>query len=92
MGFSVKFNWVLQIDPVDKIEEKCAYEFQKAGNRVFPIETPIDLIDSDRNALAKIKVISFLNSSSTTSGKYELIKIYSGEEKTVLSNYWLENE
>ena len=92
MGLSVKFNWVLQIDPVDKLEEKRAYEFQKAGNRVFPIETPIDLIDSDRNALAKVKVISFLNSSNATSGKFEVIKIYSGEEKIVLSNYWLENE
>lgn len=92
MGLSVKFNWVLQIDPVDKLEEKRAYEFQKAGNRVFPIETPIDLIDSDRNALAKVKVISFLNSSNATSGKFQVIKIYSGEEKIVLSNYWLENE
>lgn len=92
MGLSVIFNWVLQIDPVDKLEEKRAYEFQKAGNRVFPIETPIDLIDSDRNALAKVKVISFLNSSNATSGKFQVIKIYSGEEKIVLSNYWLENE
>jgi len=92
MGFSVKFNWVLQFDPVDQLEMKQVYDFQKAGNRVFPIETPIDLIDTDRNALAKIKVVSFSNSISDTSGKFEVVKIYSGVEKTVLSNYWLENQ
>ena len=59
---------------------------------MFPINTAIDLIDSDRTALAKIKIISFVNSNNATSGEFEVIKIYSGQEKSVLSNYWLENE
>ncbi len=92
MGFPIKFNWVLQFNPTGKLENQCTYAFHKIGNRVFPINTAIDLIDSDRTALAKIKIISFVNSNNATSGEFEVIKIYSGQEKSVLSNYWLENE
>jgi hypothetical protein len=92
MGFSVKFNWVLQIDTPNTIEAKEAYSFRKKGNRVFPIDIPIDLIDSDRNAVAKIKIIQFTNDSSFTFGEYTVIKVYTGMEKDVLSNYWKENQ
>ena len=92
MGFSIKFNWVLQFDPPHVVVAGQSYPFQKTGNRVFPIQTPIDLIDSERIALAKIKVRSFTNSSDGTTGVFEVLKVYDGEEKSVLSNYWLENE
>jgi hypothetical protein len=92
MGFAVKFNWVLQFELEEKIEEGCSYQFAKTGNRCFPVETAIDLIDSKRTAIAKIKIKSFTNSLNATSGVFEIVKIYSGEEKNVLSNYWSENE
>lgn len=92
MGFSVKFNWVLQIDLNQSLKEQGAYPFEKIGNRVFPIDTPIDLIDMERNALAKIKITSFLNQYELTKGVFEVVKIYTGEEKTVLSRYWVENK
>lgn len=92
MGFSVKFNWVLQFELEGKIENGCTYSFEKKGNRVFPIETAIDLIDSKRTALAKIRILSFTNSHDNTTGVFEVVKVYFGEEKSVLSNYWLENQ
>ena len=92
MGFSIKFNWVLQFDLTEKIENGCSYPFEKNGNRVFPLDTTIDLIDSERTAVAKIKVTSFSNTMNLTSGVFEVLKIYSGEEKSVLSNYWMENQ
>ena len=91
VGFTVKFNWVLQIKTPDSLEVNLVYPFEKAGNRVFPIDTAIDLIDLDRNAIAKIKILSFLNERELTTGSFKVIKIYSGNEKAVLSNYWLEN-
>jgi len=92
MGFSVKFNWVLQTTaPVD-IAAGQQYDFIKAGNRVFPLDTPIDLIDLERSAVAKIKVREFTNSEQQTAGSYQVIKVYSGTEKAVLTNYWLENQ
>lgn len=92
MGSSVKFNWVLQIEPPESLKLYACNPFEKEGNRVFPIDTPIDLIDLDRNAIAKIKVSSFKNQLDSTLGSFEVIKIYEGVEKRVLSNYWVENE
>ncbi len=92
MGFSVKFNWVLQTEITDTLLVGKSYSFEKSGNRVFPINTPIDLIDSSRNAIAKIKVTAFTNEPLVTRGSFEIVKIYEGDEKAVLSNYWIENE
>jgi len=91
MGFSVKFNWVLQIDPPSSLSVGNCYTFKKDQNRIFPIDTPIDLIDKKRNAVAKIRIKSFLNEHDSTSGEYEVIKVYSATEKAVLSAYWREN-
>lgn len=77
--------------PVD-LEVNSVNEFSKSGNRVFPLDTPIDLIDLERNAVAKIKVTSFTNDQNTTSGFFQVIKLYQGDEKKILSAYWLENQ
>ncbi|EAQ67675.1 hypothetical protein MED121_17149 [Marinomonas sp. MED121] len=92
MGFSVKFNWVLQATPPALLEINAAYVFRKKGNRIFPLDTPIDLIDMERNAIAKIKIINFQNTLENTQGEYEIIKVYSGDEKRILTNYWIENQ
>lgn len=92
MGFSIKFNWVLQFDLAEKIEVGGSYPFNKDGNRVFPLDTSIDLIDSKRMAIAKIRVESFSNTKNTSHGIFKVVKVYTGEEQSVLSNYWLENE
>ncbi|WP_044617761.1 DUF2584 family protein [Gynuella sunshinyii] len=92
MGFSIKFNWVLQIDFEIELVPGSSYNFSKDGNRVFPLQTPIDLIDSSRSAIAKIRIMSFKNLLNKTTGEFQVIKIYSGNEKEVLTNYWIENE
>ncbi len=92
MGFSIKFNWVLQVTPPADLKLDTRYSFSKNGNRVFPIDTPIDLIDSERNAIAKIKILSFTNSETETTGEFKIIKIYTGNEKEILTNYWKENQ
>ncbi len=92
MGFQIKFNWVLQIDCDYKINNDQEYNFVKSGNRVFPLDTPIDLIDLKRTAIAKIKILEFSNTENQTTGKFIVLKKYSGEEKEILSNYWIENQ
>lgn len=92
MGSAIKFNWVLQLSVSEEPVAGNCYEFTKVGNRVFPIETPIDLIDLNRNAIAKIRIKNFQNLIDRTVGEYQVIKVYSGIEKEVLTNYWVENE
>jgi len=92
MGFKIKFNWVLQIDSPEIVELNQQYSFCKRGNRVFPIDTPIDLIDNKRNAIAKIQIQSFKNETNKTSGSFRVIKVYEGSEKAMLTSYWHENQ
>jgi len=92
MGFKITFNWALQIDCQDTVEQDKEYNFSKEGNRSFPINTPIDLINLERDAIAKIKILEFTNTEGKTSGKYKILKLYSGDEKKILSNYWRENQ
>lgn len=92
MGYSTKFNWVLQITPPETIELDRVYPFEKSGNRIFPTNAPIDLIDPNRNAIAKIKIKSVLNGNEITTGMFEIVKIYTGDEKLILTNYWIENQ
>ena len=91
MGFSVKFNWVLQIEPPDSLRFGGAYSFEKTGNRVFPLDVPIDLIDPQRNAVAKIRIKSFTNEEGLTTGEFVVLKIYMDQERVILTNYWIEN-
>lgn len=92
MGFEIKFNWVLQIEPADDLIPGEVYYFKKSGSRAFPIETSIDLINLSREAIAKIHILEFNNTNKETKGKYRILKIYEGEEKKVLTNYWIENQ
>ncbi len=92
MGFQIKFNWALQIEEPSDLKEGNVYDFAKDGNRVFPVETPIDLISPGREAIAKIVVLEFSNSKEETKGKFKVIKIYEGQEREILTNYWIENK
>ena len=92
MGFEIKFNWALQIEAESSLAENSVYDFSKKGNRVFPIDTPIDLLNLKREAVAKIKVLEFTNTGEETNGKFKVVKIYKDEEKRILTNYWIENE
>lgn len=92
MGFEIKFNWVLQLESESALEENSVYYFLKTGSRAFPIDTSIDLINSKREAVAKVRILEFSNTGKETKGKFKVVKIYQGEEKKVLTNYWLENK
>lgn len=91
MSFPVKFNWVLQIEPPAHVEVGQSYDFTKPENRVFPIGTLIDLIDNDRQAIAKIRVTRVTHEDKNTTGSFTVVKIYQSPEKEILTQYWKEN-
>lgn len=92
MSYPVKFNWVLHLEIPAHLENGGVYPFLKPDNRVLPIDTPIDLIDPERQAIAKIKVTEFTQNGKETIGKFTVLKIYNGQEKETLTNYWKENQ
>jgi hypothetical protein len=93
MGHKVEFNWVLKLKPENGLEEKVLREgvifnFTKNEHRVYPVGVPIDLLNKDWEALARIIVLEFTNKENKTTGKYKVLRIYSGEEKESITNYW----
>ncbi|MCD6478902.1 MAG: DUF2584 family protein, partial [Candidatus Diapherotrites archaeon] len=95
MGFKTEFNWALKLKPENGLNEKVLkvgeiYEFSKEEYRVYPVNIPIDLINQNWEPVAKIIIVEFKNSGGRTSGKYKVLKIYEGEEKRILTNYWIE--
>ena len=66
-----------------------------AIRRIFPKITwgesiPIDLINSEWEAVAKVVVLEVTNTSDNTTGRYQVLKIYTGKEKEMLTRYWRE--
>lgn len=91
MSFPVRFNWVLQIEAPSQLQVGKTYTFTKPDNRVFPIGIPLDLINLEREAIAKIKVTEFTQNGEQTTGTFTVIKVYEAIEKEILTNYWKEN-
>jgi len=97
MGFKTEFNWVLKLKPEQGLREEelelgKEYRFYKNEYRVYPLDIPIDLLNEDWEAVAKIIIIEVSNFEGKTTGKYKVIKIYSGQEKEILSKHFQENQ
>ena len=95
MGFKTEFNWALKLKPENGLDESKleigkVYDFSKNGYRTYPVDIPIDLINQNWEAVAKVIVIEFKNYKGKTYGKYKVLKIYEGKEKEVLTSYWRE--
>lgn len=85
-------NWVLQSNKIPKnLALDTLYTAKRDGVRIFPITTPIDLIDRERNAIAKISIQKMVITELYTSVQYIVLKLYTEAEREVLTNYWKEN-
>ncbi len=96
MGFKTEFNWALKLKQEQGLDEKNIeidgiYNFSKNEYRDYPINMPIDLINNEWVAVAKILIIESKKANEKTEGKYKVIKIYKGNEKDFLTGYWREN-
>lgn len=97
MGYETEFNWVLklknsqlkELEGVVKKEGAC-FAFEKSGNRIYPMELPIDLLNENWEAIARVEIYCLNYSDKKTKGTYEVLKIYEGEEKRVLTDYYQE--
>ena len=96
MGHIVEFNWALKLKPEqgldeDKLKVGMICNFFKEGNRMYPLDIPIDLINENWEAVAKVVITQLENKKGKTTGKFKVLKIYEREEKKILTNYWREN-
>jgi len=61
------------------------YTFKKDGHRLFMIDTPMELITEDWQAIARIVITEFTVGHNQTSGIYKVLKVYSSEETKIVS-------
>ena len=93
MGSKIEFNWVLKLKSENGLDESILkegeiYQFTKTGNRIYPINIPIDLLNQDWKALARVIVIEYTNKENIITGRYRVVRIYTEEESRNITNYW----
>ena len=93
MDSKIEFNWALKLKPEnglneDILKEGEIFEFTKTGNRVYPVNIPIDLINQDWIALARVVVLEYTNKENIVTGRYRILRIYNDEEKRTITDYW----
>lgn len=86
MGSKKEFNWVLKLK--ENLEGILAGEvraFEKAEERVYPINMPIMLADGNWNILAAVSIINYTISDNKTTGRYKVVRVFNKEEKKILT-------
>jgi len=96
MGQITEVNWLLKLNNSNGLNEETietgeTFKFNKSGYRIYPINIPIDLLNSDWEVIAKIVIVTISIDENTTFGEYKVIRLYSNQEKLFLTNYWREN-
>lgn len=92
MGFIYEFNWILKLSELEeeKLQIGEQYSFTKSGVRAFPLDMPIDLVNSNWEAVARCVINQITITSQDTKGVYTIIELYDKEKKEILTKQWRE--
>ena len=72
------------------LKEGGVFEFTKDEYRIYPVDQPVDLINRNWEALARVVVVEMTCANKKTCGKYKVVKMYGEEERKILTKYWQE--
>lgn len=90
MGYKVEINTVLSL-PDKSVDTKEMivgekYTVIKDGERLFPLNIPLDLCDTNYIFLAKIAIRKLTLEDKSTEVTFEILKIFSAEESKVITD------
>lgn len=89
MGYRTEFNWVLKLSSEqgfpERVDAGATYCFEKADRRVYPVGMPVFLCDSEWNVCAWVKIKYFSVKDDSTSGIFEVMRVFPTEEKEVIT-------
>ena len=91
MGAPVELNYILKLKPEQGLDEAAlavghTAAFVKAGHRIYPVDVPIDLANSAWEVIARVVVREFTVGGGRTSGRYEVLRVYTPAERAVLTD------
>jgi len=93
MGSKLEFNWILKLSPQqgfpssDNVVAEGVFEFEKTGQRFYPIDMPIELVDQNWNVVAEVVVTELNISSSATRGKFRVLNVLGTPRKSLYAQY-----
>ncbi len=89
MGYVTEFNWILKLKEEqgfpDALNEGALCNFRKSENRVYPVGIAVFLADSLWNVCASVIIKEFAVKDNKTNGIFEVVRVFSGDEKEVLT-------
>ena len=89
MGYKLEFNIVLSITSstlkVSELEAGKQYTTIKDGERLFPLNIPIDLCDSEYNFYAKVAVRKLILCEGKTELNFDVLKLFTDAESKVIT-------
>lgn len=86
MVYNIGINSCLKI-PIDEGGLKVGqrYDFEKDGERLYPLRVPIELINDKWEILGKIIIRELTIGENKTKGIYEVLRIYDAKTKKVFT-------
>lgn len=87
MGYIAEFNWYIvdKQNNLKEITEGQELTITKSGERIYPLNLPLLLLDADWNVYGYAAVQSAERSSNQTIVRYKVLKILSNQEKEVFT-------
>ena len=94
MGYQIKFNCLLTVSKTDLSLQDLVvgqrYNITKDGERLYPLNIPIEVCDDDHVYYGKVAVRKLTLEAEKTSLEFEVLKIFSPEEAKVYTNNFIE--
>lgn len=93
MGFPIIFNCLLTI-PADQIDmtnlrKGQLFDVTKDGERLYPLNIPIELCDEQHHYLAKVAVRKLTLTKGQTSLQVQILKVFSDAEAQVYTDNYI---
>jgi hypothetical protein len=90
MGYHLEFNTILSVPvgrlDLSQLEVGKSYDVIKDGERIFPLNIPIDLCGEDYKFVAKVAVRKLILSKGETVLSFDVLKLFNDEESRVISD------
>jgi hypothetical protein len=93
MGYHLEFNCLLTVPKInldlDTIKVGAHYQIVKEKERLYPINIPIEICDSNYRYYGKVAVRKLTLEAGKTSLEIEVLKIFSANESAVYTENFI---
>lgn len=93
MGYRLDFNCLLRVENIDldlhTIKPGERYTITKEGNRLYPLNIPLEICDQDYRYYGKIAVRRLILETGKTILEIEILKVFTDAEANVYTSNFI---